>query len=107
MSQTEMAEKLGISRAYLSQIENGHCEPSLPLLKKIAKYFEIPMAVLLSDESDSNPELVKELMDILSDVVAARILLIGEKKRKAISVKTEKRAKEIIPQSGKAKKVAT
>lgn len=44
----ELAEKTGVSKAYLSQIELGQRYPSLNKLKKIAMTFEIPTIELLA-----------------------------------------------------------
>ena len=73
LSQSELADKLGISRAYLSQVETGHADPGLGLLKKVAKYFDIPLAILLPDEHEENSELFAELQKLLAQVLAAKI----------------------------------
>lgn len=40
-SQSELAEKLGISTVHLSRIENGHASPSAELMFTIADLFGI------------------------------------------------------------------
>ena len=45
--QTWMAKQIGISQTHLSLVESGKKEPSLTLLKKYARYFKIPLPVLL------------------------------------------------------------
>jgi transcriptional regulator with XRE-family HTH domain len=47
MKQNEAAEKLGISKSYLSEIERHHKEPSLDLLKKYESTFGIPMSSIM------------------------------------------------------------
>lgn len=37
LTQPQMAEKLGVSNAYISQLENNERTPSLPMYKKIEK----------------------------------------------------------------------
>jgi transcriptional regulator with XRE-family HTH domain len=47
MNQIELAQCLGISRSYLSELESGKKTPSLDLLDNYAKTFEIPLSYLL------------------------------------------------------------
>jgi transcriptional regulator with XRE-family HTH domain len=47
MNQLELAQRLGISRSYLSELESGKKTPSLDLLDNYAKTFEIPVSYLL------------------------------------------------------------
>ena len=49
ISQKELAKKTNISQVYLSYIENGHREPSLLTLRKIATILNVPVTVLISD----------------------------------------------------------
>ena len=52
MKPVELAEKLGISASYLSEIESGKKRPSLDLIEKYAKVFKTTPASILffSDE---------------------------------------------------------
>ena len=47
LSQTEAAERLEISKSYLSEIESGKKEPTLSLLSGYAKVFSVPVSSLL------------------------------------------------------------
>ncbi len=47
MKQNEAADKLGISKSYLSEIEKGSKDPSLELLRKYEKAFDIPMSSIM------------------------------------------------------------
>ncbi|MGO8792613.1 MAG: helix-turn-helix transcriptional regulator [Terriglobia bacterium] len=48
----ELAEQLGVSRSYLSEIEKGKKEPSLDLIRQYAKVFNTtPSAILFLSES--------------------------------------------------------
>jgi transcriptional regulator with XRE-family HTH domain len=47
MKQIELAKKLGVSKSYLSEIEAGQKAPTLPLIEKYAKLFEIPASAIL------------------------------------------------------------
>lgn len=50
----EMAERLEISSSYLSEIEKGKKEPSLKLLEKYSKIFNIPVSTILSFSEELN-----------------------------------------------------
>ena len=47
MKQNEAAERLGISKSYLSEIEKGHKEPSLDLIRKYENAFDIPVSSIM------------------------------------------------------------
>lgn len=47
INQAELADALGISRSYLSEIESGKKTPSLDLLQRYSAYFEIPLSSLV------------------------------------------------------------
>lgn len=47
MTQTELASVLGVSNSYLSEIESGKKQPSLDLLEKYGRYFDVPVSSLL------------------------------------------------------------
>lgn len=45
-SQTELGERLGVSRQTVNAIENERYDPSLPLAFRIAKAFALPIEKL-------------------------------------------------------------
>jgi len=47
LNQKEMAEKLKISKSYLSEIESGAKTPTLQLVESYATEFEIPSSAIL------------------------------------------------------------
>ena len=50
-SQSDLAERLQVSRQSVNAIETGRYDPSLPLAFRIAKLFELPVeAIFLSDQ---------------------------------------------------------
>jgi len=73
LPQKDLAEKLGVSRSYLCQIEKEAREPSMDLLRRIADEFGMPVGLLVTDESDVNPELSGKLQDIFSSFLAAKV----------------------------------
>ena len=61
LTQTELAEKVGINKNYLSHIESGSANKvaSLPLLIRIAQILDVPLSLLvdLSDAENSLKEM--------------------------------------------------
>ena len=47
LSLTDLAERLDVSKSYLSQIEHGNKKPSLDLLEAYASTFKMPLSHLL------------------------------------------------------------
>lgn len=45
--QSEMAEKLNISKSYLSEIEKGKKKPTLDLIEKYADTFKVPVSSIM------------------------------------------------------------
>ncbi len=45
--QYEVANKIGITQTYMSQIEKGQKVPSVEVLEKLAKYYKTPIAIML------------------------------------------------------------
>ena len=43
----EVAEQIGTSQGYISEIENGHKQPSLDILEKYAKMFDMKLSTLM------------------------------------------------------------
>lgn len=54
LSQSQLAEELGISKSSVSMYEQGNREPDLTLLKKIADFFEVETDYLLGRNFSSN-----------------------------------------------------
>lgn len=50
LKQMEVAEKAGISRSYLSKIETGKAQCSVPVLLQIAQVLNIDAGILLTDK---------------------------------------------------------
>ncbi len=70
LSMTELAEKAGVAKSYLSSLErNIQTNPSIQFLEKIAAVLDVPLDVLLQDKPTDYPLdqdwaiLVKEAME--------------------------------------------
>ena len=64
ITQKQLSSELGISIAYINLIENNRRDITVPLLIKVAKFFNIELSDLTSDY---NKQLNSDLMDIFSD----------------------------------------
>jgi putative transcriptional regulator len=49
-NQSELAERLGVSRQSVNAVENGRYIPSLPLALKIGQVFETPIEAIFEAE---------------------------------------------------------
>ena len=47
MRQNELADKLGLSKSHISEIENGNRTPSLDVLERYSEFFKIPASSIL------------------------------------------------------------
>lgn len=47
MNQADVADKLGLSKSYISELEQGRKKPSIEVLEKYAALFRIPLSSLL------------------------------------------------------------
>jgi len=71
MQQGELAERLGISRSHLSEIEAGKKAASVELLHKFAEVFDVPASTFLSfaealeGPSERRQKNAKRLMQVL------------------------------------------
>lgn len=65
-TQEKLAEMAEVSINYISQLETGLKNPSLPMLEKIAKILDIYPRDLLTSDKEINKEL-KELLLLLKD----------------------------------------
>ena len=71
MKQNEAADKLGISKSYLSEIEKGHKEPSLELLRKYETAFDIPTSSIMffSENLGKSPAREKARNFVASKII--------------------------------------
>lgn len=67
MTQDQFAEQLGISTAYMSQIETGKVTINLNRLAQIAFLLQVDISYFLTGVTASNHYLIKEFNSILSD----------------------------------------
>lgn len=53
LTQKELSTKVSITREYLSALENGHYNPSIALLKKIAHELNTTLIALIAENETS------------------------------------------------------
>jgi len=81
ISQQELAELTGLNMSYVSRLENGHHEPSIEVIRKMTRIFEVSADYLLNDSEDDLEVTIKDRG------LADRIRLIEslpEKKKQAL-----------------------
>ena len=49
ISQEEMANAIELSRIYLSELENGKCNPTLDVLCRLSNFFNLPLSELFAE----------------------------------------------------------
>jgi putative transcriptional regulator len=55
-SQSDLAERLGVSRQSVNAIETGKYDPSLPLAFRIAELFGLPIEQVFSSPTQHRPQ---------------------------------------------------
>ncbi|MBD1903867.1 helix-turn-helix domain-containing protein [Trichocoleus sp. DQ-A3] len=73
LSQKELAEKLGISKSYLSEIESGKKNPTLALLNNYSGLFDVPVSSIMFFGESLNKDIPTEK---LRTFVSAKVLAI-------------------------------
>ena len=63
MSQKEIAEKLGVSKAAITNWLNGSNSPNMEVLANLCMVLNVPMSKMLSDETIKLTEKEKKLLD--------------------------------------------
>jgi len=58
LSLNDLAHRSGVSRSMLSQMETGRSIPSVLVLCKIARSFDVPVTVFLKAEGSENPSFI-------------------------------------------------
>ena len=81
MSQAELADTLHVTRAYLSQVENGRKRASLDFLRHVADHFRVPVTLLLAWDSSrhAESEIYSELQRLYAELLSAKIAMSGAK----------------------------
>ena len=75
LNQGEFATRIGITQAYLSQIERGHKKPSMEVLEYMAKDLNLPLPIMFwfGVENEDIEETKKEAFEMLKPSIDAMI----------------------------------
>ena len=75
ITQEVLASELGVSRAYLSQVENERKSPSLAFFRKVSTSLGVPLALLIAWEGGSAREqqIQATMSEIFSDLLSAKL----------------------------------
>lgn len=65
--QSQLAEEMGLSKSYLSELESGKKEISIEVLKKYSEHFNMPMSsILFFMENSESPKALEKSRDRIS-----------------------------------------
>lgn len=72
LTQTQLSYELSVSNSFISEIESGRKQPTLELLSKYSKKFDIPVSSLLffSEQLDSRKPTDKIRVTLAKKIVA-------------------------------------
>ncbi|MCR6096740.1 helix-turn-helix domain-containing protein [Salipaludibacillus agaradhaerens] len=74
MSLTELAEKAGVAKSYLSAIErNIQTNPSIQFLEKIANVLNIKMDLLLHDDVTDDKQMDAEWQSLVKEAMESGV----------------------------------
>lgn len=83
MKQTEAAEKLGISRSYISEIEKGIKTPTLDLISKYAQTFNVPSSsIMFFSESLDSGKTHEQARNLVASKIISLMKFLEEKSGK-------------------------
>ena len=71
-SQKDLSDRVNVARTYLAQVESGKRTPGLVLLRDAARELDVPVALLLVDDSGPDRHVNEELRKLLTHVLEAR-----------------------------------
>ncbi len=75
VKQNELAERLGISKSYLSEIERGKKSPSMEIIQQYGSEFRMPVSsILFFSEQLDNPNRESHEPDQLKDLIAGKVI---------------------------------
>ncbi len=81
MAQKDLADKLEISKSYLSEIESGKKIPTLALLERYSQVFNIPSSSILffSENLDESEVKIEKARVMVSSKILALLSFIAER----------------------------
>jgi transcriptional regulator with XRE-family HTH domain len=84
IKQSEAAERLGISKSYLSEIEKGHKKPTLELIDKYADAFGIPASsIMFFSENIDKPRAYEQARTFVASKILSLMRFLEERSEHA------------------------
>ena len=75
VKQADLANKLGISKSYLSEIEKGKKQPKIELIERYSSEFNIPISsILFFAENLEKPSVSARAADKARGVIAQKVI---------------------------------
>ena len=75
IKQNELAERLGISKSYLSELERGKKSPSIEIVRQYASEFQMPVSsILFFSEQLDNPNQESPEPDHMKGLIAEKVI---------------------------------
>lgn len=95
LTQKDLADKLGLSRSYLGDIESGRTNASDEILHKLSEIFNINYSELLKFQQDDQIETVSNKLDSENNTIDEGLVLI-ERARKKMNEKDKQKMLDIL-----------
>lgn len=67
MTQEDLISRTGLSRSYISELENNNRNPSLPTLEKFASVFGVDKSYLINENATTIDEIAKATGNEMSE----------------------------------------
>ena len=78
INQSDLADRIGISRSYINEIEKGKKEPSIDVLRKYSEFFDIPVSSLMLFAERSNDSRVDGARTFAADKILKMLEWLSE-----------------------------
>jgi transcriptional regulator with XRE-family HTH domain len=84
LTQSELADKLGVSKSHVSGIESGRKAPSLELLQRYATVFDVPLSsIMFFSENLGDRSAADRARGIVAKKIVALMRFIAERSKNA------------------------
>ena len=87
MTQTEMAELMGVPQGYISRYEKGVVSPSIYYVYNLGKHFNVSLDWLLADEGDMYVTTSKKKKDKIAPEIVEVVNILKTNKHLARTLK--------------------
>lgn len=75
LKQIELADKMGVSKSYISEIEAGKKSPSIQLIEKYSEEFKIPVSsILFFSEQLEDKSYTLDDMESARGIIASKVI---------------------------------